>query len=253
MDSKKVLVTGSSGFIGSHLRKAIPKADGFDQTLFPATNLVGDILDPPFSVNDYDVIYHLASVVGTGASVQDPALTYRVNVCGTLSLLRSFKGLFIFLSTIGVYEPLKNPYFLSKYVCEEIVRAAPCKHMIFRLANPYGIGSKSVIQKWLEADRIQIFGDGNQTRDFVYIEDAVGIFAHSQKLEPNRTYNVGTGVATTLNELAMLIVKLTGKKSIERLPAKGFEIYEPVIKPDIVCKTTLKEGLLKCLEKKRAT
>jgi UDP-glucose 4-epimerase len=214
---------------------------------------VGDILDPPFSVDDYDTIYHLASVVGTGASMQDPLLAYRVNVCGTLKLLESFKGLFIFLSTVGVHEPLKNPYFLSKYVCEEIVRAAPCTYIIFRLANPYGVGSKSVVQKWLDADCVQIFGDGNQTRDFVYIGDAVDIFANPQKLELNKTYNVGTGIATTLNELAELVAELTGKRSIERLPAKGFEIYEPVIKPDIACKTPLKEGLRKCLGKKRAT
>jgi UDP-glucose 4-epimerase len=185
--------------------------------------------------------------------MQDPLLTYKINVCGTLNLLQSFKGLFIFLSTVGVYEPLKNPYFLSKYVCEEILRAAPCTHIIFRLANPYGVGSKSVVQKWLNADRIQIFGDGNQTRDFVYIEDAIDVFANPQKLESNKTYNVGTGAATTLNELAEMIAELTGKKTIEHLPAKGFEIYEPVVKPDIVCKTRLQEGLRKCLEKKRAT
>ncbi len=182
--------------------------------------------------------------------MRDPLLTYKVNICGTLKLLQSFKGLFIFLSTVGVYEPLKNPYFLSKYVCEEAVRVAPCTHIVFRLANPYGVGSRSVVQKWLGADRVQIFGDGSQTRDFVYIEDAVDVFANPQKLEVNKTYNVGTGKATTLNELAELIAKLSGKKSIERLPAKGFEIYEPVIKPDITCKTTLKEGLLKCLEEK---
>ncbi|MEM4703879.1 MAG: NAD-dependent epimerase/dehydratase family protein [Candidatus Bathyarchaeia archaeon] len=252
--TKKILITGSSGFIGSYLRRALPESDGFDQTPSQTTNIVGDLLDLPVSVDQYDVIYHLASVVGTTVSKQNPIATYKVNVCGTLNLLRSFKGLFIFLSTVGVYDPLKNPYFLSKYVCEEIVRNAPCDHIIFRLANPYGRGSKSVIQKWLETDHIQIYGDGNQKRDFVYIEDVVEILANPQKLKINKTYNVGSGVPITLNELSKLIVKLTGEKTVEYLPAREFEIYEPVIKPDIICKTPLEEGLKKCIEeRKKAT
>jgi len=249
--AKKILITGSSGFIGSHLRKALSKADGLSRTPSPTTDIVGDILHPPISVDTYDIIYHLAGVVGTEASIRNPTETYRTNICGTLNLVRSFKGLFIFLSTVGVYEPLKNPYFLSKYVCEEIVRVAPCNHIIFRLANPYGEGSKSVIQKWLKADRIQIHGDGNQVRDFTYIDDIVEVLKDPLKLQLNKTYNLGTGIPTTLNDLAKEIIALTAEKKIEYLPAREFEIYEPCIKPDIVCKTTLREGLLKCIKKKK--
>ena len=249
LNSKKILITGSSGFIGSHLCKALPHAYGMDQAEAPTTRIRGDILNPPVSANDYDIVYHLAGVVGTGASMRSPIDTYNINVCGTLNLIQSFKGLFIFLSSVGVYEPLRNPYFLSKYVCEEIVRTSPCKHLIFRLANPYGEGSKSVIQKWLKADRIQIYGDGNQTRDFVFIDDIIEILANPLKLRLNQTYNVGTGLPTTLNELAEQIVMLTGKKNVEHLPAKEFEIYEPAIKPDIICKISLEEGLFKCLRK----
>ena len=131
-----------------------------------------------------------------------------------------------------------------------MIRAAPCKHIIFRLANPYGKGSKSVVQKWLSSDRIQIFGDGNQTRDFVYVDDVIEVLANPLRLVLDKTYNVGTGVPTTLNELANLIVELAGNKKVEYLPARQFEIIEPVIKPDIRCKTTLREGLLKYLRKK---
>jgi UDP-glucose 4-epimerase len=246
--SKKVLITGSNGFIGTYLHKAIPHADGLDLSPSLTTNVIGDIASSTFDINKYDIVYHLAALVGTEASTRTPIETYRTNVCGTINLLHDFKGLFIFLSTAGVYEPLKNPYYLSKYVCEEIIRTAPCTHLIFRLANPYGKGSKSVIQKWLSSDRIQIFGDGNQTRDFVYIDDAIQTLINPFKLELNKTYNVGTGVPTTLNELANLIVELVGNRKIEHLPSRPFEIIEPVIEPDIRCKTTLKEGLLKCAE-----
>jgi UDP-glucose 4-epimerase len=249
LNSKRILVTGSSGFIGSRLCKALVHADGLSRKSSRETNILGDIVNTPVPVNKYDVIYHSAAVVGTEASIQNPADTYRTNICGTLNLVSSFKGLFIFLSTVGVYEPLKNPYYLSKYVGEEIVRAASCKHIIFRLANPYGEGSKSVIQKWLTADRIRIYGDGSQIRDFVYIDDIVDILTKPHKLPLNRTYNLGTGVPTTLNELAKQIVKLTGKKKIEHSPSRKFEIYEPVAKPDIICKTTLREGLIKSIEK----
>jgi len=245
--NKKILITGSSGFIGSHLRKALPNSDGLSRTPSETTNIVGSILSLPVSVNDYDIIYHLAALVGTEASIKNPIATYNINVCGTLNLVRSFKGLFIFVSTVGVYDPLRNPYFLSKYVCEEILRVAQCKHIIFRLANLYGKGSKSVVQKWLEADLIQIYGDGKQVRDFTYIDDVIQILANSFKLERNRTYNIGTGIPTTLNELAKQIAVLTGEKQIEFMPAREFEIYEPFIRPDIICKTMLKEGLLKCI------
>ncbi|MGD0495141.1 MAG: NAD-dependent epimerase/dehydratase family protein [Candidatus Bathyarchaeia archaeon] len=247
--SKKILITGSSGFIGSHLCKALPHADGLSRTPSQTTNILGDVASLPISVDKYDIIYHLAAVVYPEVSVRNPLDTYMINICGTLNLVQSFRGLFIYPSTVGVHEPLRNPYLLSKYVCEEIVRAAPCEHMIFRLANLYGEGSKSVIQKWLNADRIQIYGDGNQVRDFTYIGDIIDILANPLKLQVGRTYYVGTGVPTTLNELAEQIIALTGEKKIEHLPAREFEIYEPFIKPDLTCPTTLKEGLLKCLKK----
>jgi len=249
LSSKRILVTGSSGFIGSHLRKALSHADGLSRTPSQETSILGDIVDTHLPVNDYDIIYHLAATVGTEASLDNSINTYRTNICGTLNLIRPFKGLFIFLSTVGVYEPLKNPYFLSKYVCEEIVRAAPCRHIIFRLANPYGEGSKSVVQKWLKAGSIRIYGDGNQVRDFTYIDDIIDILVKPSKLRLDRAYNLGTGVPTTLNELAKQIVALTGKKKIEHLRARKFEIYEPAIKPDIICKTTLKEGLARSTKK----
>jgi UDP-glucose 4-epimerase len=250
LNSKKILITGSSGFVGSHLQKAIPHADGLDEVPSPTTNIIGDILSPTINANKYDIIYHLAALIGAEASIQKPVETYRINICGTLNLLKSFKGLFVFLSTAGVYEPLRNPYYLSKHVCEETIRATPCRHLIFRLANLYGEGSKLVIQKWLSMDRIQIYGDGNQTRDFVYIDDAIDALANPFKLELNKTYNLGTGVSTTLNELAKLIIELTGSKKVEYLPARPFEIYEPTMKPDIKCRTTLRQGLLKYLGKK---
>jgi UDP-glucose 4-epimerase len=219
-----------------------------DNAASSTTNIIDDIASSTIDFSKYDVIYHLAALIGGGASINKPIETYRINICGTINLLRNFKGLFIFTSTAGIYEPLKSPYFLSKYICEEMIRNAPCKHLIFRLANPYGKGSKLVIQKWLATNRIEIYGDGNQTRDFVYIDDVIEILENPFKLKVNETYNVGTGKLTTLNELARLITELKGSKKIDYLPARAFEIYEPTMKPDIKCKTSLKEGLLKILK-----
>ena len=246
---KKILITGSSGFVGSRLCKALPHADGLSRTPSQTTNILGDVVSLPISVDKYDIIYHLAAVVYPEVSVRNPLDTYMINICGTLNLVQSFRGLFIFPSTVGVHEPLRNPYLLSKYVCEEIVRAAHCEHMIFRLANLYGEGSKSVVQKWLNADRIQIYGDGNQVRDFTYIGDIIDILTNPLKLQVGRTYDVGTGIPTTLNELAKQITTLTGEKKIDHLPTREFEIYKPFMKPDLTCPTTLKEGLLKCIQK----
>jgi nucleoside-diphosphate-sugar epimerase len=246
-------VTGSNGFIGSYLQKAITGSDGLDLHASPTTSIVADILYPPDLILQYDTIYHLAGIVGPASSMQNPNNTYKANICGTLKLTESFSGLFVFLSTVGVYEPLKNPYFLSKYVCEEILKTSNCKYIIFRLANPYGVGSKSVIQQWLSGERIQIYGDGNQSRDFVYIDDIIDILKNPQKLELNRTYDIGTGKLTTMNELADLVRELTGKKIIEHLPPKEFEIHTPVKKPDLICPTNLKDGIIKCVEKMKTT
>ncbi len=247
--SKRVLITGSSGFIGSYLRRAIPKADGIDRVESSTTNLLGDIVNPSFDVNGYDVIFHLAGIVGSETGVRNPIDTYKINVCGTINLVENFRGLFVLMSSAGVQEPLRNPYFLSKHVSEEIVRAAQCKHVIFRLANPYGVGSNSIVQKWLRTDQIQIYGDGNQTRDFVYIDDVIDVLMRVEDLGLNRTYAIGTGVPTSVNELLVAIGKVTGKtKRVEHLPARKFEIYEPVIKPDILVKTSLREGLEKCVQ-----
>jgi len=235
------------------LKKALPEADGLSRTPSETTDIVGDIQDLDIDVNNYDIIYHFAAFVGVEKSIKDPIETYRVNVCGTLKIVRSFKGLLIFTSTVGVHEPLKNPYYLSKYVDEHIIRAAPCKHIILRLANPYGAGSNSVVQRWLKANSIQIYGDGEQTRDFTYIEDIIQILKNPYILQPNKTYNVGTGIPTTLNELARQIIELTGEKKIEYLPPREFEIYRLFVKPDIKCETTLKEGLKRCLREENFT
>lgn len=246
-DGKKVLITGSSGFIGRHLKKALPFATGLSTKLSDSTDIASDVRTYPIHKENYDVIFHLAAVVGTELSIRKPVETYSTNICGTLNVLRDFKGLLVFTSTVGVFSPLKNPYFLSKYVCEEMVKASQCEHLIFRLSNPYGPGSKSVVQKWIESDTIKIYGDGKQIRDFVFIGDLVEILADPFRYESNKTYNIGTGIPVTLNELAQKIVALFGSKKIEYLPAREFEIEEPVIMPDIECKTNIEEGLKKSL------
>lgn len=244
-----VLVTGSSGFLGSHLREQIPNSDGVDLTPSKTTNIIADVHDFKDAAM-YDVIFHMAAVTDIERGLKDPAETYKVNLCGTINLLKDFKGLFVFPSSFGVFNPLLCPYFLSKYMGEQIVRRH-LKYLIFRLPNPFGPRSNSVVNKFLFDKQISIYGDGNQVRDFVYVDDVIEHFLGYWKLEFNRVYHIGSGLATSIGELANIINSLCpNPKPIVYLPERSFDIKEPIIRADRVCKTSLTDGIRRLLSSK---
>ena len=80
------LITGSSGFIGSHLKKALPDAIGLDRVPAPTTNIVQDVCTAKLGF-DIDMIYHLAAITGYDEYMRNPHETIRVNLFGTVNLL----------------------------------------------------------------------------------------------------------------------------------------------------------------------
>lgn len=129
-----VCITGSHGYIGSHLRKTV-NADWID------LKIGSDILDHELKI-DASIIVHLAALVQVGESVQKPLDYYQTNINGTINLLDKFNGEhFIFAST-GAVDYLNSPYALSKKACEEII-VDQCKkrginYTIFRFYNIIG-------------------------------------------------------------------------------------------------------------------
>lgn len=133
----KILLTGSHGYIGNHLRHIITGFDCID------IQLGNDILDPDLDISQYDTIIHLAAWVQVGQSVENPTDYYHNNINGTLNLLKKFQGShFIFASTGAAANSLNSPYAISKKVCEDIIQEQAIKNgfnfTIFRFFNVIG-------------------------------------------------------------------------------------------------------------------
>ncbi|MBA7479516.1 GDP-6-deoxy-D-mannose reductase [subsurface metagenome] len=143
---KIVLVTGSEGFVGSHLIKALDKVRYQVEPVcypllipkngmcIPLDVLNLEMTEDVLKVHQPDIIFHLAAISSVSKSFRDPPLTYSTNIIGTVNLLEAAKSLkknvrFIFVSTCEVYGGgenisesasvvLKNPYAVSKYAAE---------------------------------------------------------------------------------------------------------------------------------------
>ncbi|HEY8480023.1 MAG TPA: NAD-dependent epimerase/dehydratase family protein [Spirillospora sp.] len=188
-----------------------------------------------------EVICHLAAQVSVRASVADPLADARVNVLGTANVLEAARAAggrkVVFASSCAVYGvpdalPVPpdaelrpaSPYAASKVSGEVYARMYGALHGIdhttLTLANVYGprqtpegeAGVISIFTDALLAGRpTKVYGDGSQTRDYVYVLDVVDAFARAAgERGGGRRLNVGTGVQTTDRELHALVAEATG-------------------------------------------
>jgi UDP-glucose 4-epimerase len=202
-----------------------------------------------------NVVMHLAAQMDVRKSVEDPMFDAQVNVLGTLNVLqqavRHGVRKVIFSSSGGaiygeqeiypapevhVTKPL-SPYGLSKLCGEQYLsyyqRVSGLQAVSLRYANVYGPrqdpeGEAGVvaifIQKMLNNEQAVINGNGRQTRDFVFVDDVV------MGQETQGTYNVGTGVETSINDLFRILIQHTGSTCKEiHGPAKKGEQARSVI------------------------
>lgn len=197
--------------------------------------------------NSVDTLYHYAALVGVKRTIERPVEVLDINGLATKNVLeaalQSRVSEVIFASTSEVYgnattlpeneEGITNPklpYAVAKYFSEKYFESYSkmgLKSLILRLFNVYGPGQDAsdygfvvgiFIKRILERQRPIIFGDGKQTRDFVFIEDNVNAtMAAAEKINDlnGEVINIGTGHATTIFDLAQLISKLSGNDSIE--------------------------------------
>lgn len=207
-----------------------------------------DVSSPSFvsSLSDYrfDVIIHLAALISVEESNLFPYRYHEVNVGGTLNALelarRVNAGKFIFMSSAAVYgdpvtlpvnelHPLnpKSIYAASKVEGELLVgvyrRLYGVKSVSLRLFNAYGPGQRLsdysgviriFIENALRGVPLTIYGDGMQTRDFIYIDDvvkAIMLFVENSDFNFD-VYNVGSGVPTRIIDLASMVIKLVDKR-----------------------------------------
>lgn len=208
-----------------------------------------------------NVVMHLAAQMDVRKSVEDPMFDAQVNVLGTLNVLQQAvkHGVrkVIFSSSGGaiygeqetypapethVLMPL-SPYGLSKLCGEQYLsyfqRVSGLQAVSLRYANVYGPrqdpeGEAGVvaifIQKMLNGEQAVINGNGRQTRDFVFVDDVVEANLGMMGQETQGTYNVGTGVETSINDLFRILIQHTGSTCKEMHgPAKKGEQARSVI------------------------
>lgn len=203
-----------------------------------------------------DVIYHLAGQIDVRVSVADPSFDAHVNVGGTASMLEAARrtgvGRVVFASTAAVYgngaawpthesAPIApiSPYGAGKAAAESYMELFTRLHGISTMSlrmsnvygprqNPHGESGVVAILCGAQADgrSAMMFGDGTQTRDYVYVSDVVAAFAAAGRSRLEGALNVASGTETALREL----VHIVGVEAI-RSPARQGEIRRSCLDP----------------------
>ncbi len=238
-------------------------SDGRRENVPAGARLVeGDIRDPAavFAEAKPEVCFHLAAQKDVRISVARPDHDAELNVIGTIRVLeaaREHGAQIVFSSTGGAMygecdepasedkkpEPLA-PYGTSKLAGEEYLatynRLYGTRHVSLRLGNVYGPrqdphGEAGVVaiffSRLLDGETPKIFGDGKQTRDYIYVGDVVRATLASQEVDGG-VFNVGTGRETSVVELLELCVRVAGKDvEPEFAPPRPGELQRSVLDP----------------------
>lgn len=194
-----------------------------------------------------ETVFHYAAQIDVRKSTENPVEDAKINILGSLNVIQNFilntkykiqNTRFIFASSVGVYGepktlPVKEnhplnplaPYPITKLAIEKYLNYFKTQGLDFvslRYANIYGprqpseIGEGGVIaifiNKILKGERPIIFGKGNQTRDFLFVADAVEAAILALKAPSGSIYNVSTNKEITIKALLKLISKILNKK-----------------------------------------
>ena len=239
---KRILVTGSSGFVGKDLVAELKREDAEVLTLTDHDGRRIDIRDwqrvtrITNEIRNIDIVYHLAAITSVPFSFENPGETYAVNVLGTLNILelcRSCNADKIVFASSYVYgqpqylpidekHPLQptNPYARSKILGEELCRAYNTdfgvKCIILRPFNIYGVGQgknflvPSIIAQ-LQCGKIEL-KDPEPKRDFIYISDIIDAYIKAGEFNGDfDVFNIGYGRSYSVKEIVDKIIYLYGK------------------------------------------
>ena len=198
MKNKKILILGSSGFLGSHLTKALYKRNEviqFDTESPPFlhTNskfIQGSILDKGLvqkAMEGVDIVYHFAAMTDLDIVNNNPAQAIEVNIAGTTNVLdtciqENIERL-IFSSSVYVYSKVGGVYKSTKQACELLIDDYDKMHglnnTILQLGSVYGPGAKQtnlisrLIKEALTTDQFQHSGSGVEERQYIFVKDVV--------------------------------------------------------------------------------
>ena len=225
---KKILITGNSGYIGSHLSKML--ADSYEvyglDINVPQTDCLKDWYNIDirklFTIDqEFDAVIHLAALVNVGESEQQPISYYITNLNGTMNVINKIKTKnFIFAST-GAAAGCESAYGISKRAAEDVVREYctihnPKDYTIFRFYNVIGSdgfaptnpdGLMYNLMKAKEKGEFTIFGndydtrDGTCIRDYVHVNEICDALRSAIEKPSNQIECLGHGVGYTVAEL----------------------------------------------------
>lgn len=249
------LVTGGSGFIGSHVVDKL-RDGGIAVRIFDIVRPTfrkdveyyqGNILDLEamrMALKEVDVVFHLAAIADVKDVFEKPRYAESTNTRGTINVLEAARRVrierVIYGSTIWVYSdtkelvvdedtPLGAPSHLytatkiaSEYYCKAYSKLYGLETTILRFGIPYGPRARPgavipiFVEKALKKEPLTIAGDGSQYRTFVYVEDlAEGSVLALQHIAKNRIYNLNGSEKITIRQIAETIQKLLSKVKIQ--------------------------------------
>ena len=248
MRKMKVLITGVNGFIGHHVAQkyaemgheviGLDKNSANDAYKTYVADMLNSDLSTLLTEIAPDLIIHCAGLANVAYSLQCPEEDFESNTCMVYLLLESMRkaGLencrFLFLSSAAVYgQPVKlpvgeedaqcpmSPYALHKKMAEEICTYYITKYQfdirILRIFSTYGPGLKKQIfwdmhQKLVHTGKLELFGTGNESRDYIYIDDlteAICLIAADEQ-SAYLVWNVANGTEVTTREIAEIFVDI---------------------------------------------
>lgn len=267
-----VLVTGGSGFIGSHVVDAL-RRDGYVPRIFDLSaspfhrdvdTVVGDLADTGAlerAMRGCSAVLHLAAAADVGEVEKDPVEAERRNARCTLSVLEAARRAevprVVYASTVWVYSdvvadavdedtPLCHPAHLytatklaGELYCRSYRELYGLESTVLRFGIPYGPRARPAaviprfVEKALAGEALTVAGDGSQSRGFVYVEDlADGVVRAMCPSAANRTYNLAAQSEVTILELAETVSELVGDVPIERVPGRAADFRGAVVKAD---------------------
>lgn len=232
-----------------------------------------------------DVVFHLAAQKDVYQSMLHPMKDAQINIIGSLNVLEAMRsiggGRVVFASSAAVYDPDNrlpipesakirpiSPYGISKRAGEMYMwnfsNHYPVAAISLRFSNAYGprgsFGTPNVadlfIQKMMQGTSPQIFGSGEQSRDFIYIDDMIEAFIRAMKVAWCGEVNIATNTDTTVNRLYDLVAKEVGFEGRpDYQEAREGEIFESRLDPALAKEVlgwtpsvSIEEGIKKTVE-----
>jgi UDP-glucose 4-epimerase len=265
----KVLVTGGSGFIGSHVVDKL-REQGHEPVIYDlrpspwhtdVPTVIGAVTDREAlqrALAGVDAVAHLAAVADVNDVIKEPEDAEHINARGTAAVLEACRRAevrrVVYASTIWVYsdtvesvvdEDTLLPAPAHLYTSTKLAGELYCRsyqelygidYTILRFGIPYGPRAREAavlpafVNKAFAGEPLQLSGDGSQSRRFVYVEDlADGVVAGLAEVARNRVYNLVSDEDVTIRDIAELVKEFVGGTEIVFTPARPGDLGSKVV------------------------